>query len=69
MARQTIKGEISVHKSDYDWDSERPWVVSKGDCRASFGTEKEATNFAKVVMPYAYICPITGIPKINRSED
>lgn len=51
--------KIKIYKSDKVYEKKNPWIVIKGDIRASFKTKEEAEDFAKNEMPKYYRDPIT----------
>jgi len=54
-----VSSRILIYKSDAEYDKSNPYIVSKGDIRASFKTKSKAIKFARTKMPYYYIDPIT----------
>lgn len=51
--------DIRIYKSEKPYNKAAPFIVVKGDIRASFETMKLAKQFAKKEMPSYYIDPVT----------
>lgn len=47
-----------IYKSKFRWDKKNPYIVARGDLRASFKTRKQAENYKKTIKKM-YFHPIT----------
>lgn len=60
---------IGIYKSKNSWEAAHPYIVYKGDIRASFKTKKEAENYAKKDMPHMWVNPVTFNVYDERKND
>ena len=61
--------KIGIYKSKLSYEQKHPWVVHKGDIRASFKTKPEAQKYAKNEMPRMWVNPVTfNVYKDNKPK-
>ena len=59
--------KITIYKSNLVYEQKHPWIITKGDIKASFKTRKEAEKYRNMIRR-AYISGVSGSIMIGNEK-